>query len=91
VLREVCDVPYDEIAEAVGKSPAAVRQIAHRPRRHVIARCPRIHLSRTEQQEVVERFLAALTRGEAPDVVLVSDGGGPAPAGRLERLAELRR
>ena len=30
VLREVFDTPYDEIAEAVGKSPAAVRQIAHR-------------------------------------------------------------
>ena len=33
VLREVFDTPYDEIAEAVGKSPAAVRQIAHRARR----------------------------------------------------------
>ena len=30
LLREVFDVPYDEIAEAVGKSAAAVRQIAHR-------------------------------------------------------------
>ena len=35
VLREVFDMPYDEIAEAVGKSAAAVRQIAHRAREHV--------------------------------------------------------
>jgi hypothetical protein len=90
VLREVFDVPYDEIAEAVGKSPAAVRQIAHRARRHVTARCPRIQVSRTEQRQVVERFLAALTTGDvqglmdvlAPDVILVSDGGGLAPAAR---------
>src|ERR1700741_2034098 len=42
VLREVFDVSYDEIAEAVGKSPAAVRQIAHRARAHVAARRPRV-------------------------------------------------
>src|SRR3954451_18589846 len=34
VLHEVFDVPYEEIAEAVGKSAAAVRQIAHRAREH---------------------------------------------------------
>jgi DNA-directed RNA polymerase sigma subunit (sigma70/sigma32) len=64
VLREVFDVPYDEIAEAVGKSPAAVRQIAHRAREHVEARRPRMEVSRTEQQQVVERFLAAVTGGD---------------------------
>ena len=41
VLREVFDVGYDEIAEAVDKTPAAVRQIAHRARAHVAARRPR--------------------------------------------------
>ena len=84
VLREVFDTPYDEIAEAVGKSPAAVRQVAHRAREHVAARRPRMEVSRTEQQQVVERFLAAVTPGDlqglldvlAPDVVLVADGGG---------------
>jgi RNA polymerase sigma-70 factor (TIGR02957 family) len=88
VLREVFDTPYDEIAEVVGKSAAAVRQIAHRAREHVAARRPRMEVSRGEQQEVVERFLAAVTRGElngllevlAPDVVLVADGGGVAQA-----------
>ncbi len=102
VLREVFDVPYDEIAEAVGKSSAAVRQIAHRARRHMAARRPRMEVSRTEQRQVVERFLAALTMGDvqglmdvlAPDVVLVSDGGGLVPAVRhpvegMERVRAL--
>ena len=100
VLREVFEVPYDEIAGAVGKSSAAVRQIAHRARRHVAARRPRTEVSRTEQQQVVERFLSALSTGDvrglmdvlAPDVVLVSDGGGLVPAARhpvegVERVA----
>ena len=88
VLREVFDVPYGEIAEAIGKSAAAVRQIGHRAREHVAARRPRHQVSRSEQQAVVERFLAAVQKGDlqglldalAPDVVLVADGGGIAPA-----------
>src|SRR6476660_8147821 len=48
VLREVFDVAYGEIAEAVGKSPAAVRQIAHRARAHVAARRPRGVVSQAE-------------------------------------------
>jgi RNA polymerase sigma-70 factor (ECF subfamily) len=84
VLREVFDVPYEEIAEAVDKSTAAVRQLAHRARQHVAARRPRVEVSRTEQKAVVERFVAAVNRGDlqglldvlAPDVVLVADGGG---------------
>jgi RNA polymerase sigma-70 factor, ECF subfamily len=90
VLREVFDVPYDEIAAALGKSSAAVRQIAHRAREHVAARRPRMSVSRAEQQQVVERFLAALTTGDvqalmdvlAPDVVTIADGGGLVPAVR---------
>ena len=88
VLREVFDVPYNEISEAVGKSTAAVRQIAHRSREHVEARRPRMHVTRSEQQEVVDRFVKAVLTGDvqglldvlAPDVVLVADGGGIAPA-----------
>src|SRR5690349_4605573 len=64
VLREVFDTPYDEIAEAVGKSAAATRQIGHRARAHVAARRPRMEVSRDEQQEVVRRFLAAVTDGD---------------------------
>ena len=90
VLREVFDFPYDEIAEAVGKTPAAVRQITHRARDHVAARRPRMPVSTTEQQEVVDRFLAAVRHGDlqglldvlSPDVVLIADGGGLVPAAR---------
>lgn len=88
VLREVFDLPYGEIAEALDKSAAAVRQIGHRAREHVAARRPRMDVSRSEQREVVDRFLAAVTNGDlqglldalAPDVVLVADGGGIAQA-----------
>jgi RNA polymerase sigma-70 factor (TIGR02957 family) len=88
LLREVFDMPYDEIAEAVGKSATAVRQVAHRAREHVTARRPRMSVSRAEQEAAVERFQAALTTGDlqglldvlAPDVVLVADGGGVVPA-----------
>ncbi|MGW1912877.1 RNA polymerase sigma-70 factor [Streptomyces sp. NPDC002076] len=84
VLREVFELPYDEIAEAVGKTAVAVRQIARRAREHVAARRPRVRVSRAEQQAVVDRFLAALRTGQlgelleimAPDVVMVTDGGG---------------
>jgi RNA polymerase sigma-70 factor (ECF subfamily) len=102
VLREVFETPYDEIAETIGKSPAAVRQIAHRARDHVAARRPRMAVTTTEQQEAVDRFLAAVSDGDvqglldvlAPDVVLVADGGGLVAAVRrpvegAERVARL--
>src|SRR3712207_806755 len=57
VLREVFETPFEEIAEAVGKSPGTVRQIAHRAKEHVAARRPRARVSRAEQEAVVERFL----------------------------------
>ncbi|MEV5718578.1 RNA polymerase sigma-70 factor [Amycolatopsis mediterranei] len=84
VLREVFDVGYDEIAEAVGKTPAAVRQIAHRARRHVDARRPREVVSARETRAVLESFQRAIEGRDlqglldllAPDVVLMSDGGG---------------
>jgi len=90
VLREVFEMPYDEIAEAIDKSPAAVRQIARRAREHVVARKPRIRVSRSEQQQVIKRFLVALQSGDlqelmevmAPDVVLTADGGGIVAAAR---------
>ncbi|MFI5657258.1 RNA polymerase sigma-70 factor [Streptomyces sp. NPDC051684] len=91
VLREVFDVPYGEIAEAVGKSAATVRQIARRARDHVAARQPRVKVARSEQQAVVERFLAALRTGNlqglmevmAPDVVMIADGGGRVAAAKV--------
>ncbi len=104
VLREVFDLPYDEIAQAIDKSAPATRQIGHRAREHVAARRPRMEVSRSEQQAVVERFLAALTGGDlqglldalAPDVVLIADGGGIAqaiaqPVAGAKKVANLLR
>jgi RNA polymerase sigma-70 factor, ECF subfamily len=90
VLREVFEMPYDEIAEVMAKTPAAVRQIAHRAREHVAARRPRMQVDRAQQQTAVEKFMAAMSTGDvrslvevlAPDVVLVADGGGLVAAAR---------
>ncbi len=90
VLREAFGFGYDEIAAAVQKSPAAVRQIAHRARGHVEARRPRQPVSPTVAQAVVESFRHALQSGDfqslldimAPDVVLLADGGGLKRAAR---------
>jgi RNA polymerase sigma-70 factor (ECF subfamily) len=90
VLHEVFETPYDEIAEIVGKTPAAVRQIAHRARQHVAARRPRMQVDRAEQEATLQKFMAAVISGDvqglmevlAPDVVLIADGGGLVPAAR---------
>lgn len=90
VLREVFGYGYAEIAEAVGKSEAAVRQSAHRAREHVRARRPRYTADAAEQREIAEKFLAACAGGDlgevltllAPDVVSWSDGGGVVSAAR---------
>ncbi len=84
VLREVFGLGYDEIAEAVGKSPAAVRQIAHRARAHVAARRPRGVVSPAQTRDALEAFQRAAETGDlqhlldilAPDVVFLGDGGG---------------
>ncbi|MFJ3716995.1 RNA polymerase sigma-70 factor [Streptomyces sp. NPDC090057] len=88
VLREVFDLGYDEIAEAVDKSPAAVRQIAHRARAHVAARRPREAVSPDHARDALAAFRRAVETGDprglldliAPDVVLLTDGGGVVPA-----------
>ncbi|HEX5595944.1 MAG TPA: RNA polymerase sigma-70 factor [Micromonosporaceae bacterium] len=84
VLREVFDLDYDEIAEAVDKAPAAVRQIAHRARAHVAARRPRGTGSPAEHRAALQAFQRAVETGDLqslldilePDVVALSDGGG---------------
>jgi RNA polymerase sigma-70 factor (TIGR02957 family) len=84
VLREVFDLGYDEIAAAVDKSPSAVRQIAHRARTHVAARRPREVVSPAATRDAIEAFRRAVETGDlqrlldilAPDVVLLTDGGG---------------
>jgi RNA polymerase sigma-70 factor (TIGR02957 family) len=84
VLRDAFGFDYDEIAAAVDKSPAAVRQIAHRARRHVDARRPRRVVSSREAETAATAFRYAFETGDfrslldvlAPDVVLLNDGGG---------------
>jgi RNA polymerase sigma-70 factor (ECF subfamily) len=104
VLREVFDLEYDDIAEAVEKSPAAVRQIAHRAREHVAARRPRGVVSPAEARDALAAFQQAVETGDlqglldilAPDVVLLGDGGGvkqavPRPIVGAERVVGLLR
>ncbi|MDX3584471.1 RNA polymerase sigma-70 factor [Streptomyces europaeiscabiei] len=84
VLKEVFGFSHAEIAEAVERSEAAVRQAAHRAREHVRARRPRFTADRSRQREVMERFFAAASGGDintlmellSPDVILWTDGGG---------------
>jgi len=84
VLRDVFALEYDEIAQAVDKSPEAVRQIAHRARSHVAARRPRGQVSSTQARGALDAFRRAVETGDiqgfldmlAPDVVLIGDGGG---------------
>ncbi|WP_435239860.1 RNA polymerase sigma factor SigJ [Streptomyces sp. YPW6] len=90
VLREAFGFPYAEIAAALDRTEAAVRQLAGRARRHVEERKPRYDVDPAERRDLTERFLAAASGGGieqllsllAPDVRLVSDGGGRAKAAR---------
>ncbi|MCV7399675.1 RNA polymerase sigma-70 factor [Mycobacterium fragae] len=91
VLREVFGFDYGEIAEAVDKSAATVRQIAHRARQHVQARRRRFAPVDPEQNaRITAEFMAAASSGDvqtvmsmlAPDVVWTADSGGKASAAR---------
>lgn len=90
VLHEAFRFSFAEVAEAVGRSEAAVRQLAHRARGHVEARRPRFEADPDTRQRVTEQFLAACGNGDmqallavlAPNVVLLSDSGGQARAPR---------
>ncbi len=91
VLRDVFGFGHDEIAVAVEKSPSAVRQIAHRARGHVQARRPRASVTAAERDAVLSRFTDAVRCGDlqalmdvlAPDVVMLTDGGGVVSAARV--------
>ncbi|MGE0028953.1 MAG: RNA polymerase sigma-70 factor [Thermoleophilia bacterium] len=88
LLHDVFDYPYDRIAEIIGKSAPAARQLATRARRHVADRRPRYEASRPARDELALRFLQAAQEGDmaalesmlAEDVELHGDGGGRAPA-----------
>lgn len=84
VLHDLFAMPFPEVAKTLGRSPAAVRQLASRARAHVGSRAPRVDVTRGEHDAAVRRFVAAAAGGDLgalisaldPDVVLTSDGGG---------------
>src|SRR5436190_1504686 len=90
VLHDMFDVPFDEIAPIVGRSPAAARQLASRARRRVRGAAPTPDPDLARQREVVDAFLAASRAGDFealvavldPDVVFRVDAGGAGPLAR---------
>ncbi len=88
VLREVFGFSHAEIGTALGRTDPATRQLVHRAREHVQARRPRFDVDRDQQREVTQRFLDAAVGGDidrlltvlAPEVTLITDGGGKARA-----------
>ncbi|WP_433059925.1 RNA polymerase sigma factor SigJ [Dactylosporangium sp. CS-033363] len=89
VLHEVFGYAHPEIAEMLGKTPAAVRQLAHRARESVHARRPRYEPDPRLRRQVTERFLDAALGGNidallellAPEVTLWGDGGAQGAGG----------
>ncbi|MFF9199429.1 RNA polymerase sigma factor SigJ [Streptomyces sp. NPDC014779] len=88
VLREAFGLPFAEIATALDRTEAAVRQLAGRARKHVDEGRPRYDVDPAQRRDLTERFLAAAAGGDlegllallAPDVRLVGDSGGKAKA-----------
>ncbi|MEB3980313.1 RNA polymerase sigma-70 factor [Mycobacterium sp. 663a-19] len=91
VLREVFGFDYGEIAAAVGKPAATVRQVAHRAREHVRARRKRFDgIDPQRNAEITAQFLATAASGDvqalmtmlAPDATWMADSGGKVSAAR---------
>ena len=90
VLHDLFEMPFDHVAAAVGRTPAAVRQLARRARQHVAAGTPRLDVDTRTHDDVVGAFVLAAAGGDLaglvavldPDVVLTSDGGGVVSAAR---------
>lgn len=90
VLHDLFGLPFPEVAAAVGRSPAAVRQLASRARRHITAAAPRLDVDTAQHDAAVSAFLAAASGGDMagllavldPDVTATSDGGGQVTAAR---------
>ncbi|MFI0483791.1 RNA polymerase sigma-70 factor [Actinomadura sp. 9N215] len=88
ILKEVFGYPYAEIAEALDRSEASVRQLGTRARKHVEARRPRFEAGGAERRAATDRFLDVVLGGDinelmevlAPDVTLWTDGGGKVKA-----------
>jgi RNA polymerase sigma-70 factor (ECF subfamily) len=88
LLHDVFDMSFDEVAGALGRSPATCRQLAARARSNVRASRPRFRPSTQECERLAAAFGAAAQSGDAAalagllaqDVTYYSDGGGHAPA-----------
>ena len=88
LLRDVFDYEYAQIADIVGKSEAACRQLAVRARAHLLERRPRFEVDTAERDALAERFFQAIEAGDltgleamlSGDVALHGDGGGKVPA-----------
>jgi RNA polymerase sigma-70 factor (ECF subfamily) len=84
VLHEAFAMPFDQVADVVGRTPAACRQLASRARRHVREAAPRFDPDPDEQARVVAAFRDACETGDMEglaalldeDAVLRADGGG---------------
>ena len=84
VLHEVFGYAHTEIADMIDRTPAAVRQLAHRARAHVHARRPMYEAHPRVRREATERFVRAALGGDigalmeilAPDVTVWTDSGG---------------
>jgi len=87
LLHDVFELPFAQVAEVVGRSPAAVRQLAARARAHVEAGKPRFPASSEEEDRVAAAFVLAWQEGDLeallelldPEAVLRADGGGRVP------------
>jgi RNA polymerase sigma-70 factor (ECF subfamily) len=96
LLHDVFSLSFEEIASVVGRSPAAVRQLASRARRHVESGRPKLPPTLAEQREVVAAFAAASHAGDLerlvtlldPDVTWRGDGGGKVPTFPQQRGAD---
>ena len=90
VLHDIFEIPFADVADAVGRTPEAVRQLARRARQHVAAGTPRVTVDAPTHDRVVAAFLGAAAGGDLaglvrmldPSVVLTSDGGGVVSAAR---------
>ena len=88
LLHDVFDYGYDEVADALGTTPANARQLTARARRHAKAGAPRFVSTPEQLADLTFRFAVAIQAGDlgalqavlAPDVVLRGDGGGRVPA-----------
>jgi RNA polymerase sigma-70 factor (ECF subfamily) len=76
VLHDVFQYPFDAIAEIVGRTPAACRQLASRARRTITADVggpSRFRVESTEQRDVTEKFIAACTTGDLEGLLAILD------------------